>query len=61
MKLRITLDLDPEVLGTDVQSFLAAMRFVLKGFFPKARMNVLIEDSCKPATTGSTNPHTQSS
>lgn len=54
MKLRITLDLDPEVLGTDVLSFLASVRFVLKGFFPKARMNVLIEKSCKPATPEST-------
>lgn len=61
MKIRITLDLDPDALVTDVQSFLASVRFVLKGFFPSARMNVLIEDSCKPAKAGSTNPRIPSS
>lgn len=61
MKLRLSIDLDSEVLALDVQSFLAAVRYVLRGIFPKARMTVTADESrdtpCTPATPVSTNPN----
>ena len=60
MKLRLTIDLDPEVLAIDVRSFLAAVRYVLRGIFPRAQMIVTFgepkDPSCKLATRSSTAP-----
>lgn len=60
MKLRLTFHLDPDVLAIDVQSFLAAVRFVLRGIFPTARMVATIEETkgptCTQVTPSSTTP-----
>ena len=61
MKLRLAVDLDPEVLAVDVQSFLAAVRFVLRGIFPMAKLRVTVDETpightCTPATHVSTTP-----
>ncbi len=64
MKIRLTIDLDPEVLVVDLHSFLAAVRFVLRGIFPEARLRVSIDETplalpcSKLATPTSTNPPT---
>jgi len=61
MKIRLTIDLDPDTLALDLQSFLASVRFILRGLFPSSKMSVSLEPErkgtpCSQATIESTPP-----
>jgi hypothetical protein len=43
MKLKLEIDLPDDALVIDVRSFLAAMRFVLRGIFPTASFKNVME------------------
>lgn len=58
MKLNLAIDLEPNTLGIDVTSFLASVRFILRGMFPGSKLRVTLDKkpSCKPVTRESTPP-----
>ena len=60
MKLHLAIDIPTETYATEVQSFLASVRFVLKGIFPGSKIRVTVESEkaplCKPATRESIPP-----
>lgn len=65
MQIKLSFDIDADAAGVDVQSLLASVRFLLRGFFPKARLRVSLEEtpkdnlSCRSETPASTTlaPH----
>jgi len=48
MKLKLLIELDPETTARDLQAFVASVRYILRGFFPRAKLQATLEHQKRP-------------